>query len=47
MDDLKVTEEEGDDGRFIIGECDTKSEFISGFIVRQLIRDGVIEINVK
>jgi len=46
LDDLKVTEEEGDDGRSVIGECDTKSEFISGFIVRQLIRDGVIGINV-
>jgi hypothetical protein len=45
LDDLKVTEE-GSDGQTIIGECDTKPEFISGFIVRQLIRDGVIGINV-
>eukprot|EP00984_Skeletonema_dohrnii_P017634 scaffold8079_cov69-Skeletonema_dohrnii-CCMP3373.AAC.3 len=47
LDDLKVTEEKGDDGRSVIGECDTKSEFISGFIVRQLIRDGVIVIGIN
>ena len=45
VDDLKVTEEVevgAGQTQTIIGECDTKDQFISGFIVRQLIRDGVI-----
>ena len=46
VNDLKVTEVD-DDGQTMIGECDTKDQFISGFIVRQLIRDGVIAINVE
>ena len=45
LDDLKVTERSGNDGQSVVGESDTKSDFISGFIVRQLIRDGVIAIN--
>mmetsp|Transcript_40288 Transcript_40288/g.84600 ORF Transcript_40288/g.84600 Transcript_40288/m.84600 type:complete len:439 (-) Transcript_40288:192-1508(-) len=40
LEDLDVLEE---DGR-TIGTVDTKPTFISGFIVRQLVKEGVIEV---
>ena len=39
LSDLKVLEEDGS-----IGKADTKPTFISGFIVRQLVKEGVIKI---
>lgn len=41
---LKVVEEDGDGQQLNIGVGDTKSTFISGFIVRQLVREGSIEV---
>ena len=40
LTDLKVLEEDGK----TLGSVDTKSTFISGFIVRQLVKEGVIEM---
>lgn len=44
LSDLKVVEEDGDGQQLNIGVGDTKSTFISGFIVRQLVREGIIEV---
>lgn len=40
LSDLKVLEEDGT----AIGTVDTKPTFISGYIVRQLVKEGVIEV---
>ena len=40
LTDLKVLEEDGK----TLGSVDTKSTFITGFIVRQLVKEGVIEM---
>ena len=41
LQDLKVLDSEGKN----IGTEDTKPTFISGFIVRQLVKEGVIDIH--
>ena len=41
LQDLRVLESDG----VTISKTDPKPTFISGFIVRQLVREGVIDIN--
>ena len=45
LQSLKVLDDHDDDGeKLTIGIEDTKPTFISGFIVRQLVKEGIIEI---
>jgi hypothetical protein len=42
LTDLKVLDTNTDGGGVVMGSKDTKPTFISGFIVRQLVKEGVI-----